>query len=67
VNNAVHWAVVEDELAATDWIPSVAELEYQRAIMPGCLPRLLTDRQADHTALWLMDGTTLLASARLIR
>ena len=65
VNNAVHWAVVEDELSATDRIPSVAELEYQRPIMPGSRPRLVTHRQAGQTALWLLDGATLLASARL--
>ena len=65
VNNAVHWAVVEDELAATDWLPAVAAIEYQRAIMPGCLPRLVTSRQAGRTILWLLDGTSLLASAVL--
>jgi acyl-ACP thioesterase len=65
VNNAVHWAVVEDELAATGWLPSVAEVEYQRAIMPGCLPRLVTDRQDGQTTLWLLDGERMLASARL--
>jgi acyl-ACP thioesterase len=65
VNNAVHWAVVEDELAAAGWLPSVAEIEYQRAIMPGCLPRLVTDRQDGRTALWLLDGGQLLASVLL--
>jgi acyl-ACP thioesterase len=65
VNNAVHWAVVEDELAAAGWLPSVAEIEYQRAIMPGCVPRLVTDRQDGSTALWLLDGGQLLASIRL--
>ena len=67
VNNAVHWEVVEDELAATDWLPSVAEVEYQRAIMPGCLPRLITGRDADRTTLWLVEGDRVLASALLIR
>ncbi|HEY2313291.1 MAG TPA: acyl-ACP thioesterase domain-containing protein [Streptosporangiaceae bacterium] len=67
VNNAVHWAVVEDELAAVGWLPPVAEVEYQRAIMPGCLPRLVTDRQEGQTTLWLLDGERLLASARLTR
>jgi len=65
VNNAVHWAVVEDELAVTGWLPSLAEVEYQRAIMPGCLPRLVTDRQDGQTTLWLLDGQRVLASARL--
>jgi acyl-ACP thioesterase len=67
VNNAVHWAVVEDELAVTGWLPSLAEVEYQRAIMPGCLPRLVTDRQDGQTTLWLLDGQRVLASARLAR
>lgn len=67
VNNAVHWEVVEDELAAGDWLPSVAEVEYQRAIMPECLPRLITGRGADRTTLWLLEGDRVLASALLIR
>ena len=29
VNNAVHWAAVEDELAGLDWLPGRAELEYR--------------------------------------
>jgi acyl-ACP thioesterase len=67
VNNAVHWEVVEDELAGATWLPSVAELEYQRAIMPGCLPRVCTVRDENQTALWLLDGERVLASALLIR
>jgi acyl-ACP thioesterase len=67
MNNAVHWAVVEDELAAAGWLPSVAAVEYQRAIMPGCVPRLVTDRQEAQTTLWLLDGDRPLASARLAR
>ncbi len=67
VNNAVHWAVVEDELAVTGWLPSLAAVEYQRAILPGCLPRLVTDRQDGQTTLWLLDGQRVLASARLAR
>jgi acyl-ACP thioesterase len=67
VNNAVHWEVVEDELATASWLPSAAELEYQRAIMPGCVPRLIIDRGDGQTTLWLLDGERLLASARLLR
>jgi acyl-ACP thioesterase len=67
VNNAVHWQVVEDELAAVGWLPSVAELEYQRAIMPDYLPRLITSRDEDRTALWLLEGDRLLASALLVK
>lgn len=65
VNNAVHWAVVEDELAAAGQLPGMAEIEYQRAIMPGCRPRVRTSRRAGNTMLWLVDGERLLASARL--
>jgi acyl-ACP thioesterase len=65
VNNAVHWAVVEDELAGGSWLPGIAEIEYQRAIMPGCRPRVRTSRRSGETMLWLLDGERLLASARL--
>jgi acyl-ACP thioesterase len=65
VNNAVHWAVVEDELALGDWVPSVAEIEYHRAILPGCTPDLVTDRREGETVLWLLAGQQVLASARL--
>ena len=67
VNNAVHWAVVEEELAAGSWVPSVAEIEYHRAILPGCAPRLVTDRREGETLLWLLDSGRVLASARLSR
>jgi acyl-ACP thioesterase len=65
VNNAVHWAVVEDELAAGSWVPSVAEVEYHRAIVPGCMPQVVTDRREGETLLWLQADGRLLASARL--
>ncbi len=67
VNNAVHWAVVEDELAEGGWLPPVAEIEYHRAIMPGCRPRVLTSPSERETMLWLLDDDRLLASARLGR
>jgi len=63
----VHWAAVEDELAASGWIPAVAEMEYHRAIMPGCDPVVVTDRRDREAAVWLMNGGSLLASARLER
>jgi acyl-ACP thioesterase len=70
VNNAVPWAAVEDELAVSGWIPAAAEMEYHRAILPGCDPVLVTDR-ADRgdfeTFIWLMNGGSVLASARLTR
>lgn len=67
VNNSVHWAVVEDELAVSGWVPAVAEMEYHRAITPGCKPTLVTDRRDREAAIWLMSGSSLLASARLER
>ena len=67
VNNAVHWAVVEDELAATGWIPATAGIEYQRAIEPGCQPELTISRRQAETLLWLRADGRLLASARLTR
>jgi acyl-ACP thioesterase len=67
VNNAVHWAAVEDELSVSGWVPAVAEMEYHRAIMPGCKPTLVTDRRDREAAIWLMSGISLLASARLER
>jgi acyl-ACP thioesterase len=66
VNNAVHWAVVEDELAAGGPLPGTAEIEYQRAIMPGSRPSVRTSRGADGTMLWLLAGERVLASARLV-
>jgi acyl-ACP thioesterase len=67
VNNAVHWAAVEDELAVSGWVPAVAELEYHRAITPGCAPVLVTDRRDREAGIWLVDRGKLLASAWLER
>ena len=67
VNNAVHWAVVEDELAAGGWLPAVAEIEYHRAILPGCTPKLAAERREGETLIWLLGSGRLLASARLLR
>ncbi len=68
VNNAIHWAAVEDVLAAASapgWLPSVAEMEYHRAIVPGCTPRLTVAEREYDTQVWMLDGERLLASARL--
>jgi acyl-ACP thioesterase len=65
VNNAIAWAAVEDVLAAQDWLPSVAELEYHRPILPGCRPQLLTSVSGGEILVWLADGGERLASARL--
>ncbi len=67
VNNAVHWAAVEEELAVSGWVPAVAELEYHRAVLPGCAPTLVTDQRDREAVIWLVDDGTLLASARLER
>ena len=67
VNNTVHWAAAEDELAVSGWVPAAAEMEYHRAILPGCTPTLITDRRDREAAIWLVEGRTLLASARLER
>jgi acyl-ACP thioesterase len=67
VNNAIHWSVAENELAAGGWLPARAAIEYHRAIMPGCTPSVVTRRGEAETMLWLLDGRTLLASARLAR
>jgi acyl-ACP thioesterase len=68
VNNAVHWAAVEDELAVSDWVPAAAEMEYHRAISPGCAPILVTERRDREAAIWLVDGGgSVLASAWLER
>jgi acyl-ACP thioesterase len=72
VNNTVAWAAVEDLLAddglAGAWIPGRAEVEYQRAILPGCQPRLVGARDEQELLMWLLDGAAggrVLVSARL--
>jgi acyl-ACP thioesterase len=67
VNNSVHWAAVEDVLAEAGWLPSAAELEYHRPILPGHDPRLVVSPQPDELSCWLLDGAHRLASARLTR
>jgi acyl-ACP thioesterase len=69
VNNTIAWAAVEDVLAAGDWLPAQAELEYHRPMLPGGQPRLLV-RADDHgddreVFLWLTDGGERLVSGRL--
>jgi len=70
VNNAVHWAAVEDLLAGLGWLPATAELDYNRPILPGCQPRLVSRHTEDELSAWLLDGTrptARLATARLAR
>lgn len=67
VNNAVHWAAVEDVVAEAGWLPAVAEVEYRRPVLPGCAPVLVTGHDEARAAAWLLDGEAVLASARLDR
>jgi acyl-ACP thioesterase len=67
VNNSVHWAAAEDVLAGLDWLPSSAEFEYHRPILPGHDPCLVTGQAPRQLSIWLMDGSQRLASARLAR
>ena len=67
VNNAVHWAAVEDALAGRDWVPASAELDYNRPIVAGQQPQLVTSHTGDQLLAWLLTGTRRLATARLVR
>jgi acyl-ACP thioesterase len=67
VNNAIHWAVVEDVLTEVGWLPASAEFEYHRPVLPGYEPRLLTSSQPGQLSVWLLAGRQRLASARLAR
>jgi hypothetical protein len=63
----VHWEAVEDEIAVLDWLPEVAELEYNEAIVATDVPDLVRRTSSSGLDLWLVDGPRLLASARLRR
>jgi acyl-ACP thioesterase len=65
VNNSIHWAAVEDVLAGLDWLPSRAELEYHRPVLPGHDPWLLSERRDGQLVIWLSDNGDRLASAVL--
>lgn len=67
VNNAIHWAAVEDTMAGLSWLPARAELEYHRPILPGHKPQLVTSHTPDRLSCWLINGTQRLASAQLAR
>lgn len=66
VNNAIAWAAVEDVIAETGREPGHAEVEYHRAILPGDEPRLVLRGSAAEHSMWLLNGGTMLASARLV-
>ncbi len=65
VNNSIHWAAVEDELAGVDWLPGHAELEYHRPILPVAEPELVSRPEPGELRAWLRDGPQRLASAWL--
>jgi acyl-ACP thioesterase len=67
VNNSVHWAAVEDAMTGLDWRPARAGLDYNRPILPGCRPALVSSRADGHLSVWLLNAGQRLASARLAR
>jgi acyl-ACP thioesterase len=68
VNNSVHWAAAEDALATGDWLPSAAQLEYHRPVLPGTQPDLLiSSGPPGQLSAWLQSGPTRLASIHLTR
>jgi acyl-ACP thioesterase len=67
VNNTVHWAAIEDLLAAAGWRPATATIEYHRPILPGCVPQLVSEPDDAGLSAWLVAGSQLLAAAKLAR
>jgi acyl-ACP thioesterase len=67
VNNAVHWAAVEELLAAEGWRPSTAVMEHHDAIGPSADLRLAARRRPGGLDAWLLDGSRPLTSVRLER
>jgi acyl-ACP thioesterase len=67
VNNSVHWAAVEDVLAGLGWLPARADLDYNRPILPGQQPQLVTSHAEDQVRAWLLSGPQRLATAQLAR
>ena len=65
VNNSIHWAAVEDELAGLDWLPGHGEFEYHRPILPGAEPELVITQEPGELRAWLQEGPQRLASAWL--
>jgi acyl-ACP thioesterase len=67
VNNSVHWAAAEDALTGLDWRPAGAEADYNRPILPGCHPTVVTSQADGELSVWLLDAAARLASLRLTR
>jgi acyl-ACP thioesterase len=62
-NNVVHWAAVEDVLAATGAVPYRVDVEYRQAVRPedDLTLRYRTERQL--VRMWLTSGDATRASA----
>jgi acyl-ACP thioesterase len=54
VNNAVHWAAVEDVLTGVDWLPVHAEMEYRSPILPGQPVRVAVSEEPGQLRVWLL-------------
>jgi acyl-ACP thioesterase len=65
VNNAIAWAAVEDLVAEVGREPVQVEVEYHRAMLPGCEPRMLLAGDDHERLMWLQADGHLFASARL--
>lgn len=68
MNNAVAWAVVEEEasVVAPGHMVSWGEVEYRRPIEPGATPIVCSEREPDAVSVWMLaaDGSAFV-SARL--
>ena len=66
LNNAIHWAAVEDELAVVGGRPPAgAEMEYHHPILPTGGLELGRRSRDDELEIWLLQGGRRAASARL--
>jgi acyl-ACP thioesterase len=67
VNNSVHWAAAEEALTGANWRPASAALDYNRPILPGCVPTLVSGGTDGRLCAWLLDGPQRLATIQLAR
>jgi acyl-ACP thioesterase len=65
VNNAVHWAAVEEVLAGDPWRPRRAVIEYNEPILPTARLGLAERPIEGGLDLWLLDGRRRLSAVRL--
>jgi len=66
VNNAVHWAAVEEALTSVPWLPAWAELAYHEELRGSAAPDLVTAEGEGELSAWLFDQARLVASAQLV-